>query len=113
MVIEAGYESIMIPGVTSFCAVAATLSTSLTTMHQPIHIYPGGDAKSALAQPGTKVLMKTGKAMVDARAAIEEAGLADKAMAVQNCGLPNQQIHTKLDDISDDISYFTTFIIKE
>ncbi len=113
MVVSAGYQSQMIPGVTSFCAVAATLGTSLTTMHQPIHIYPGGSTAEALTHSGTKVLMKTGKAMVDARRAIQEAGLESKTMLVQNCGLPNQQVHHKLSDASDDISYFTTIIVKD
>ncbi|MFI3312908.1 MAG: SAM-dependent methyltransferase, partial [Eubacteriales bacterium] len=113
MVEAAGYEAKMIPGVTSFCAVAAALGTSLTTMHQPIHIYPGGDTATALTHPGTKVLMKTGKAMVDARTAIVEAGLEKKTMLVQNCGLPTEQIHHNLADASNDISYFTTIIVKD
>ena len=36
-----GYATQMIPGITSFCAVAATLGTSLTDMDAPLHIYPG------------------------------------------------------------------------
>ena len=47
------------------------------------------------------------------RAAIEAAGLKDKAMLVQNCGLPGEKICKRLDEASDDISYFTTIIVKE
>ena len=110
-----GYEVVMIPGVTSFCAVAAALGESLTTLHQPIHIFPAssGPTGEALALRGTKVLMKTGKSMPEVRAAIEAAGLRDKAMLEQNCGLPGEKVCKRLDEASDDISYFTTIIVKE
>ena len=110
-----GFEVRMIPGVPSFCAVAAALHVSLTTMHKPVHIFPAssGPTNEALQLPGTKILMKTGKSMPEVRAAIEQAGLSGSAMLVQNCGLPNEQICHTIADASDDISYFTTIIIKE
>jgi precorrin-2/cobalt-factor-2 C20-methyltransferase len=40
LVTEAGYTAEMIPGVPSFCAAAARLKTSLTTMEKPLHIIP-------------------------------------------------------------------------
>ena len=36
-----GFETVMCPGVTSFCAVAARLGRSLTRMDEPLHILPG------------------------------------------------------------------------
>ena len=36
-----GFETVMCPGVTSFCAVAARLGRSLTRMEEPLHILPG------------------------------------------------------------------------
>ena len=41
------------------------------------------------------------------------AGLEDRTMLVQNCGLPGQKICRKLADASDDISYYTTILVKE
>lgn len=38
---ERGYETAMIPGVPSFCAVAARLNVSLTEMGTALHIAPG------------------------------------------------------------------------
>ena len=56
----------MCPGVTSFCAVAARLGRSLTRMDEPLHILPGSaELDNALALPGTKVIMKSGKAIHD------------------------------------------------
>ena len=58
-----GCKTVMLPGVTSFCAVAARLNTSLTGIDTPLHIVPGGCGalEECLAQPGAKVLMKSGR----------------------------------------------------
>ena len=71
-----GFETVMCPGVTSFCAVAARLGRSLTRMEEPLHILPGStDLDNALPLPGTKVVMKSGKAIYKAAAALERHGL--------------------------------------
>ena len=110
-----GYEVIMIPGVPSFCAVAAALRTGLTSMNKPLHIIPAGgmSLEEAFSLSGTKVLMKTGKAMPEVRAAVEKRGLSDKIMLVQNCGLENERICRNFNEAEDDISYFTTMIVGE
>ena len=65
-----GFKTVMCSGVTSFCAVAARLGRSLTRMEEPLHILPGSaDLDSALALPGTKVIMKSGKAIHETAAA--------------------------------------------
>ena len=74
-----GFETVMCPGVTSFCAVAARLGRSLTRMDEPLHILPGSaELDSALALPGTKVVMKSGKAIHETAEALERRGLAGK-----------------------------------
>lgn len=112
---EQGYAVEMIPGVPSFCAVAAALHTGLTSMNKPLHIIPAGgmELDEALDMLGTKVLMKTGKSMPEVRRALKLHGLADKTMLVQNCGLPTERVCRSLDDASDDISYFTTILVGE
>jgi len=114
LILADGYEVEMIPGVPSFCAVAAVLKTGLTEMNLPLHIIPasGMPVAEALALPGTKVLMKTGKSMPAVRAALREAGLENKAQLVQNCGLPNEKVCRAPDEAGDDISYFTTIIVR-
>jgi precorrin-2/cobalt-factor-2 C20-methyltransferase len=109
-----GFESVMIPGVARVFAVAGALGTGLTEMNEPLHILPAGGmaVDEALRLPGTKVLMKTGRAMPAVRAAIRRAGLADRTQLVQNCGLPDEKICRRLEEASDEISYFTTMIVK-
>lgn len=58
---KAGFPAKMVPGITSFSAVAAQLGWSLTEENAPLHIIPGStDLQAALHLPGTKVLMKSG-----------------------------------------------------
>ena len=68
-----GYATQMIPGITSFCAVAAALGTSLTDRDSPLHIYPDetGNLDMALELSGTKVLMKSGKAIGESAAVLQ------------------------------------------
>ena len=56
---KAGFPAKMVPGITSFSAVAAQLGWSLTEENAPLHIIPGStDLQAALHLPGTKVLME-------------------------------------------------------
>lgn len=110
-----GYDTRMIPGVASFCAVAAVLGRSLTEMEQPLHIYPAGasDLDAALALPGTKVLMKSGKAIGETAAALSRHGLAEASAMVADCGLPTQQVFETMTGLPEKISYFATVIVPD
>lgn len=100
-----GFETVMCPGVTSFCAVAARLGRSLT------RILPGStDLDNALPLPGTKVVMKSGKAIYKAAAALERHGLLANAGMVADCGLETEQVYTDLRQLPEEISYFATIV---
>lgn len=113
---ERGYETVMIPGVPSFCAVAARLKVSLTEMNSTLHIAPGSAAlKETLDLPGTKILMKSGRQMPAVLAALAEREALGRSMLVQNCGLPGEAVYP---DLSQDVpaggmGYFATVIVKE
>ena len=110
-----GYETRMIPGIPSFCAVAATLERNLTNPDSILHIIPAGaaDLDAALAMPGTKVLMKSGRSMPAAVATLERHGLAERSAMVTDCGLPTQQIFHSMQNLPEDISYFATVIVPD
>ena len=110
-----GYATQMIPGITSFCAVAATLGTSLTDRDSPLHIYPDetGNLDMALELSGTKVLMKSGKAIGETAAALSRHGLAEDSAMVADCGLPTQQIFETMTGLPEKISYFATVIVPD
>jgi precorrin-2/cobalt-factor-2 C20-methyltransferase len=112
---ERGYRTVMIPGVTSFCAVAARLGISLTDMNDRLHIVPasGVPLEEALSQPGTKILMKSGKHIPSVVKALEEKGLLECASMVCNCGLPDEAVYRDMRNLPDKVGYFATIIVKE
>ena len=114
---DRGYETVMVPGVPSFCAVAARLGVSLTEMNTALHISPGGAALGeALDLPGTKVLMKSGRQMPAVLEALKTKGTLGNSMLVQNCGLPGEAVYPDLSKAvpgEDSMGYFATVIVKE
>lgn len=113
---ERGYETVMIPGVSSFCAAAAGLGVSLTEGNEPIHIVSGqGELGETLSLSGTKVLMKSGRHLPDVLQELEERELLDKSMLAQNCGLPGETLCHDLSEYTSDggEGYFTLVIVKE
>lgn len=113
---ERGYATEMIPGVPSFCAVAARLGVSLTEMDTALHIAPGSAAlEETLALSGTKVLMKSGRQLPGVLAALEARGKLKDSMLVANCGLPGEAVYADLsrEAPADGAGYFATVIVKE
>ena len=103
----------MVPGVPSFCAVAARLGWSLTEPDRPLHIIPGGGPGlgEALDLPGGKVLMKAGKSYQKLLEELETRELLGRAAMVENCGLPEERTFADLREKPDSKGYFTTIII--
>lgn len=109
-----GYEAVMIPGVPSFCAVAARLGLSLTTASAPLHILPGGGSLAGqLDFPGSKVLMKSGRQLPQAAQILRQKGLLERSAMVRDCGLPTEQVCRDLSQLPEDTGYFATVIVKE
>ena len=69
------------------------------------------DLEEALDLPGTKVLMKSGRALPQVLEALESRGLLESSAMVQNCGLPGEQAAESLKDAPQSGSYFTTLLV--
>lgn len=112
---EEGFETVMVPGVPSFCTAAARLGSSLTEMDAPLHVIPAGAVplENALALPGTKILMKAGGRLPEVAAALRERNLLKKSAMVCNCGLPGEEIYPTMEQASETAGYFSTIIVKE
>ena len=108
-----GFPCVMVPGVPSFCAVAARLGRSLTVANAPLHILPGGgeDTAEHLDLPGTKVLMKSGKRYPQLLEELERRGLLAQVGMVENCGLPGERVFASLEEKPESSGYFTTIIL--
>ena len=110
-----GLPVVMVPGVPSFCAVAATLSCNLTPcMETPLHIIPAGNVslEQALELEGTKVVMKAGKPLAQVKETLRAKGMYEKASLVHDCGMPSQTVAASLDDADETGRYFTTMVVR-
>jgi len=114
-VLEAGFEAQLIPGVPSFCAVAARLNDSLCTAGEPLHIIPASYEGLAdyLDWQGTKVLMKSGEAFNQVRTALQERELLAQASMVERCGMAGEKVYHDLNTVEGKTSYFSIIVLKD
>ena len=111
----AGYEVIIIPGITSFSASAARLGTVLCEGSERLLVSPvmSGDVDQILDVPANKVFMKSGRDVLSLRDKLAERGQLDGASMVANCGLPDEKVLAHLADVTeDDTDYFSVVIVK-
>ena len=109
-----GYQTVMIPGVTSFCAAAAAANTGLTRRDLPLHIVPAsyGNLEKQMQPEGNYVLMKAGKCMEEIHRVLETKPGVREVFSIKNCGLPGEVVKDGLLE-NEAYGYFTTVIVKE
>ena len=106
-----------VPGVPSFCAVAAALDADLTPDPAlPVHIVPAlcrDSLREAADLSGTVVLMKAGGEAEGLACALREAGVLERTQLVSNCGRPDELVLRRLDapDVPDRLGYFSTAVV--
>ncbi len=107
-----GYETELVPGITSFCAAAARVNIPLCEWNEPLHIMPAlhkiGDE---LDLPGNYVLMKSGSHMTEIKNMLKKSGR--DVRVVENCGMPGEKVYLNVDEIPDEAGYFSLIIAKE
>ena len=115
LVRQSGHNTRIVPGVTSFCASAASLGISLCEGQEHLVVAPATSEQldDLLDLPGTKVLMKPGKDLRELRQKLSEHGTLDHASMVEDCGLPSQRMHPSLADAPSKAGYFCTIIVKD
>lgn len=105
-----GYDTQIVPGITSFCAAAAALDRSLCQGREDLHIIPATyGVEEALSYPGVKVLMKNN--VGETRKALVGRGL--HVQMAENCGLPQERLYRSLEEIPEDSGYYSLIIVKE
>ena len=113
-----GYEIIMVPGVPSFSAAAASLAIPLAEMDASVHIIPSvrNNSDDYLDLPGTKVLMKAGRHLHRTLDELDRRGLLDVTSLAVNCGMDDEILIKRLGDdepLPDKTGYFTTVIVRD
>ncbi len=105
-----GYNTAVIPGITSFCATGAALNESLCEKSQMLHIIPAtfSDLDYVKNLKGNKILMKSGKTM----SKVKEKFKGTNSKVVECATMENQKIYNSLEEV-EDASYFSIIFIKE
>ena len=113
IVASRGYEAVLVPGVPSFCAVAARLGTSLCERSDRLLIVPASsNVEDALKVNANKVFMKAGSSILELQQQLKEAGKLDQAFAVENCGMENEHIWHHFGDMKEPSGYFSIVVVK-
>jgi len=107
---EKGFETVIISGITSFCAASACAGVPLTEWQQGLHIYPASQKISeiTLNDTDTYVFMKSGRKMKELKCFLSEN--AENITMVENCGMENEHIFRNVSEIPDDAGYFSLII---
>ncbi len=104
----------IVPGVTSFAAIAARAKTPLAMEQQSLAVIsctaPEADIAAALRQHDSLVLMKVYGRFARIKALLAQAGLLDAALMMSEATLPGEQCWRRLREVSDDqpLPYFST-----
>lgn len=109
-----GYEARIIPGVPSFCAVAAALGEGLCEGGDRLLIVPAShrDVGDCLAVDANYVFMKAGREIGKLRETLAEHGLLDRAAMVENCGMESERVYPRFADAPEDGGYFSVVVVK-
>ncbi|WP_039058546.1 cobalt-factor II C(20)-methyltransferase [Enterobacter sp. Bisph1] len=109
----------IIPGVTSFAAIAARTQMPLAMEQQSLAVIsctaPENDIRQALRQHDSLVLMKVYGRFPRIKALLDEAGLLDHALMMAEATLPGEACWRQLRDVPDaqPLPYFSTIVVNK
>ena len=109
---ELGYDTEIVNGIPSFCAVAAKLNRGLVEKQEPLHVIPASyQIDNALELNGTKVFMKAGKKLGEVKKRIVQSGA--EAVMIENCGMQGEKIYRSAEEIPEQTGYYSLIIVKD
>lgn len=110
-----GYDAELVPGVPSFCAAAAAMGRALCEDGEMLHVIPAthGRVEEGLSLPGSRVLMKTGKSVLEVRELLRQRGELGNAALIERVGMDGQRLIEDLDEIEPSSGYFSIILVKE
>lgn len=112
IVTDKGYDTEIVSGVPSFCAVAARLNEGLVEKSEMLHVIPSSyGIEEGLKLKGTKVLMKAGKKLKEVKEQLEKTDC--KVSMIENCGMKDEKIYRTAEEINDKAGYYSLIIVKE
>ncbi len=113
-VVARGYTAEIIPGVTSFCAVAARLGRSLCEGSDRLMIVPAShkEVDDCLTIDTNLIFMKAGKEIGGLKEKLAEYGMLEGAAMVENCGMTGEKVYPKFADLQETSGYFSVVLAK-
>lgn len=113
-VLERGFEAVLVPGVPSFCAVAARLNMSLCEHSERLLIVPAShrDVEDCLKVDANLVFMKAGREIGALRDKLAAHGLLERASMVSRCGMEGEEVFPRFGDMEREAGYFSVVVVK-
>ena len=111
-------QSITIPGITSYAAVAASANLPLAEGNEILTLIPGNTPREKIQQllssSHTSILLKHHKNTKDIYNILQEMNLEDRALYVSRCGFKDQIITSDLPrDLLEKTDYLSLLIVKK
>lgn len=111
---DLGYETCIIPGITSFCGAASSLNTMLVQGSEGLHIIPASyrnsDEFNSLS--GCRVLMKSGKSLKTLLNNMESID-SYSIDIVEKASMKEERVFKNVKSLDEDLSYFSLVVIKD
>jgi precorrin-2 C20-methyltransferase/precorrin-3B C17-methyltransferase len=113
--LSARYETVVVPGVTSVSAAAATLGRPLMERDEVLTILPGtlpaAELAARLATTESAAVMKLGRTFGNVRDALERSGRLHDAWYVERATTPGERTGRLSDVDPDSVPYFSLAMI--
>ena len=113
-VVAKGYDAEIIPGVTSFCAVAARLGRSLCERSERLMIVPAShkEVDDCLKIDSNFVFMKAGREITALKEKLGEYNLLEGSAMVENCGMEGERVYHDFAQLEETSGYFSVVLAK-
>lgn len=109
------YPTEIVPGVPSFAAATAAVSSPLVRQTDVLTVLPGTlpepELARRLADTDGAIVMKLGRTFPAVRRALEAAGVLDRALYVERASLPEQRWLPVADVDADSVPYFSLIVV--
>lgn len=109
------FPIISIPGVTSYQAAAACINVPLVEGEESLLLTSGAEGGDRLrefaSKPECVVFLKAYRNVEDISAAIDEAGVYRRSIAISNCGQKDEKIFQNIDELRDRHPDYWTLIV--
>lgn len=111
LITSRGFKTMMVPGVTSFCAAASVSSISLCQWDEKLVIIPSKHYLPENFEEGMiYVLLKAGKCLPEIREKLMHS--TREVYCIENCGMEQEKIYKGIGEIPEQLGYYSLVLIR-